>query len=375
MNILHIASGLGDGGAEAVLYRLCTNDTSNKHIVLSFMDEGKYGSLLKANGIEVYCLNTIRGKIGIKHILKLYSLIKKLKPDVVQTWLYHADFLGGIIAKIAGAKRIVWGVHHTILDPKHSKLKTRLIAKACAILSNFIPNEVVYVARRSQKIHECLGYNMQLSTVIPNGYDLSVFYPDNEARNEIRNEFELGGELIFGMVARFDPFKDHDNLLKAFSLFKAKGFPFKLLLVGTNMTLDNQELMSLIHKEGLVNNVVCLGQRNDIPKIMNALDIHVLSSNSEAFPNVLCEAMACGTPCVSTNVGDASLIIDKMGLIVPVCNPQALSKALVDMVQNWKANNLLWINTKEKARQRVINEFSIEQMVQNYNNTWKNETP
>lgn len=372
MKILHIVTGLGDGGAEAVLYRLCQADTGNKHAVISIMDKGKYGALLESMGVKVYCLNAPRGSITLNHFFQLYKLIKIQNTDVVQTWLYHSDLLGGIAAKLAGVDKVVWGVHHTVLDPKHSKLSTRIVAKVCSVLSYIIPDSIVYVAERGREVHEKNGYQVKRSVVIPNGYNLSVFQPDESARNEIKAELQLPkNTIVFGMVARFDPFKDHKNLLEAFSVLRTYGVQFKLLLVGTDMTTDNRELVSWIDDFGLNESVLCLGQRNDVSKVMNALDIHVLSSNSEAFPNVLCEAMACGVPCVSTDVGDASIIVGNTGLIVPISDSKALAGALNEIYKHWLLGDKSWIEKKECAQARIASEFSIDTMVQRYNEVWK----
>ena len=121
MRILHIISGLKRGGAETQLFRICQFDQDNDHFVVSLSNKEGYGDILEKINVSVYALNFSSGKINISGLIKLYRIMKQLKPDVVQTWMNHADLIGGIIARIAGIKNIFWGVHQTILIKGKSK--------------------------------------------------------------------------------------------------------------------------------------------------------------------------------------------------------------------------------------------------------------
>ena len=156
MNVVHIITGLSDGGAEAVLYRLCLSDKSSNHFVISLMDDNKYGSLFIDNGIPVYYLNMKLNVISLGGVIKLYRIIRKIKPDVVQTWMIHADFIGGIISRLAGIINVVWGVHHTTLVKGESKRSTMIIAKMNAILSRFVPTKIIYCAEKSREVQESI---------------------------------------------------------------------------------------------------------------------------------------------------------------------------------------------------------------------------
>lgn len=370
MYILHIITDLDDGGAEAVLFRLCTQDEAHRHHVVSLMDGGKYGPLLSAQGIPVTCLGMPRRRVSLLALWRLWRLIRRVRPDAIQTWMYHANLVGGVVARLAGQRNIVWGIHHTTLVPGESPRSTILVARLCARLSRIVPRRIVCCAGKSREVHTELGYDRARMCVIPNGYDLSVFRPDPEAGQRVRRELSLGPtERVIGFVARYDPQKDHDNLLRALAVLNRQGGCPRCLLMGTGLEAGNGALADRIAALGLEDRVCLLGRRNDIPAMMNALDLHVMSSAfGEAFPNVLAEAMACGTPCVSTDVGDAAAIVGSTGLIVPPRNPEALAAAISELLAERDRPD--WSARCEAARRHVADHFSIQRMVESYRDLW-----
>lgn len=365
--ILHITTSLNDGGAEAVLYRLCTADKNNTHKVISLMSEGKYGPLLRDSGIEVFSLNMRQGKITMKGIWQVWKLLREQRPAVVQTWMYHANLIGGICAYIAGVKSIFWGIHS--LNPEHNKRSTILVAKLCAHLSGWIPKKIICCAGSAADVHRDLGYCVKKLTTIPNGYDLNKFSINSTCKNKLRKEWQAENKVLLGIVGRFDPLKDHKNLLMALSDIKSQHVDFTCVFVGRDMHVDNLTLIKWIADLGLNDHVVLLGQRDDIPDVMNALDVHILCSISEAFPNVLAEAMACGVPCITTDVGDAGAIVGDTGWIVSPSNPKHLASAIIDACKELKDSNL-WRERRLAARTRIENQFSLEVMVASYTMNW-----
>jgi glycosyltransferase involved in cell wall biosynthesis len=368
--IVHVITGLNNGGAEAVLYRLCAYDKSHNHSVISLMNEGKYGPLLEEAGVVVHCLNMPAGRVTLSGLYQLFRLIRKIKPDVVQTWMYHADLIGGIIARLAGIKNVFWNIRHTTLEPGHSKRSTILIANLCAKLSKIVPKGIVCCAKKAVEVHGEIGYDSSKMTVIANGYDLSDLrvIPNSQVllTEELGDIFPL-----IGMVGRFDPQKDHFGLLDAFALVKNTGVPHKLALVGRDLNTSNVALIEEVQFLGLKGEVLLLDQRTDIPTIMNSLDLHVLSSSfGEAFPNVLAEAMACGTPCVTTDVGDAGFIVGKTGWVVPPKNPQAIADAILIALNEQQTNPEAWESRKVACRERVVENFTIEIMTEKYHQVW-----
>lgn len=382
LKILHIITGLNNGGAEAVLCRLVVSgqQCGDRNTVISLMGRGIYAARLEQANCVVHCLEMPRGGITFGGLLKLYRIIKSVRPDVVQTWMYHADLIGGITARLAGVKAVVWGLRHSNFDRDKNTRATLWIIKLCAWLSSTIPARIVCCSANAAPLHKKIGYQSNKIVVIPNGYELAELQPCSESAQRIRKEFKLENNApLIGMVARFNPLKDHQNLIHALMLLRRQHQPFTCLLVGCDMTLDNDSLVRQIRKSGLEKNVLLLGPRTDIPAIMNALDVHVLSSLGEAFPNVLAEAMACSTPCVTTDVGDASLIVGNTGWVVPARDAQSLADAITLALNERCLQPITWQRRRDDCRQRIVQNFSMKEMLSSYRVLWadtaKHERP
>jgi glycosyltransferase involved in cell wall biosynthesis len=215
-----------------------------------------------------------------------------------------------------------------------------------------------------------MGYDGKRITVVNNGIDIEKLHPKVDLRNAFRRKWGIGSdEVLLGFVARFDNQKDHTNLFRGLSLLKLRGQNPTILLIGPGMETGNQTLMELIASEGLQSTVRPIGPQADIHAVMNALDLHVMSSKSEGFPNVLAEAMACGCPCVSTKVGAAEFIIGDTGWLVPPQNAEMLAKTLEDALR--KVGGHEWVDRQKAARDRVTCFFSMDEMTQNYKNVWQ----
>ena len=368
MRILHIITALGDGGAEHTLYKICKYDKINEHLVISLKGPGKYYPLLKKLGINLYYLDI--KFYSINKFFSLVRLIRILKPNIVQTWLIHSDFLGGIAAKLAGIKNIIWNVRYTKIKFGKSKITSVIIIKILSYLSFLIPSSIVVVSKKAKKIYQMEGYDKKKFTYIPNGYDISILKSDKIKRKNFRNKIKIKKKtILIGNVARYDPKKDHDNLLKALSLLKLRNNNFLCILVGTRVNKNNIELNSLIKKLNLSDNIKLLGQNDNISEIMNGIDIYIQSSSyGEGFPNVVAEAMSCGTPCIVTDVGDASYIVDKIGWVVPPNNETRLFRVIESITDQIGTNK--WNKRSKDARLRIKKNFNIKKMINSYNKLW-----
>lgn len=371
LHVVHIISGLGHGGAETVLHRLLTAPIqSDRHCVITMGDAGVFGPRLRDAGIAVYALNMKSPAGAAKGLWRMYQLLRELRPDVVQTWMYHADLIGGVVARLAGIKAVAWGIRNSGADLEKSSRSAKVLSWLCARVSRFVPAVIVACADNAAQRHQQWGYRADRMLVIPNGYDLSCWRPDQAARDAVRAEWGwTDNESVIGSVARWNPLKDHANLLAAFTLSAQTNPYLRCVLIGHGMDASNAELMALIARHGIVDKVTLLGRRDDVPRLMNALDIHVLSSRAEGFPNVVAEAMASGVACVVTDVGDAARIVGESGWIAAPQNAQALSQALDQAVAYLGTEQL---DERVRAgRERVGRLFSLEAMVNAYYVVWR----
>jgi glycosyltransferase involved in cell wall biosynthesis len=336
IRVAHIITGLGVGGAETMLYKLVSSmDRASFDLeVISLMDIGPIGLRIEALGIPVRALGMRPGAASPAHLLRLARWLRQFRPDVIQTWMYHADLVGGLAAWLARCPSLAWGIRHSNLDPTKNKRSTILTAKACAKLSRQLPARIVCCSEASQQIHSRLGYDADRMIVIPNGFDLSAFHPDSSARQSVREELCLAMETpLIGQVGRFHPQKDYQTFAQAAALLHADRPDVHFVLCGDQLTWQNQTLKGWLEKAGVTSVCHLLGARLDIPRLDAAFDLAASSSSlGEGFPNVIGEAMACEVPCVVTDVGDSALIVGDTGRIAPPQSPEAFAAAWRDLL-------------------------------------------
>lgn len=364
--ILHVITDLNVGGAEMVLYNLLSNQdrTAFDSRVVCLRAAGPVGKWISTLGVPVTALGMHPGIPDPRMIIRLSRLMRAWKPHLVQTWMYHADLAGGLAAASCRIP-VVWGLHYTISGLELLKPVTRLVARVNAALSPFLPARIVCCAHATMQTHIQIGYACDRMTVITNGINLEKFKPDRAARREVRCELGLDGEaMLIGMCARFDPQKDHRNFIRAAAEF-SRSFPkTHFVLWGDRVDDRNEDLATWIQETAVGERVHLLGLRSDSPRLMASLDLASLSSAyGEAFPLVLGEAMACGVPCVATRIGDSANLISATGRVVPPGDPVALAAAWVDLLTKPPLERL---ELGTAARQRIKAEFSIQKMVQRY---------
>jgi glycosyltransferase involved in cell wall biosynthesis len=368
--VLHIITDLGQGGAEAVLYRLigATSD-GFEHAVVSLHQEGVYGQPLRDRGVSVTALGMRRGRVTIEGLRRLLQIIRKYRPHIVQTRLDHANLVGGLMARLAGAPPVVWAVHSTDLGPLRSSWKTRIIRRTCAQLSRALPSCIVSDARSAAALHEKIGFCASKLIVVPNGVDPQSFRPDSEARERMRHEWGVTlDEVLLGCVARWDPLKDHENLVRAVKLLTDRGQEFRCVLIGRGMNSENRDLQRAIQRWGVADRLILAGASGDVSAIMNALDLHVLPSRSESLPVAVMEAMACGTPCVVTDVGDARHIVGDTGWVAQPQDSGALADAIEAALGELRRGSLK--ERAESCRARIVRDFSLARMGAEYAALW-----
>ena len=358
------------GGAEMMLYRLLSkvDFEAFRYEVISFTDEGVLGTKIRELGASVYSLGMRRGRLSYSGIKYLKQLLKKNSPSLVQTWMYHADLIGGIIAKQVTSAPIVWNLRADIV-PFSSDKRTFILTKACAILSSSLPSRIISCSEAARKAHISFGYDDSRIITLQNGFDLNTYKPDQNAYLEIREELRVQpNTLLIGVITRYDKRKDVPTLVAAIARLTALLPNVRFLLCGSGMEKGNLELMRILDHYGVRDCCFLLGRREDIPRLTAAFDIATSSSLSEGFPNVLGEAMACGVPCVATNVGDSAIIIGEAGTVVSPENPEALANA-------WR--KILEMSIEQRhalgfaARHRIDEYFNITSVVIRYENLYR----
>lgn len=368
MKILHVITGLSTGGAEMMLYKLLSgmNRERFEPVVISLMDRGTLGDRIEALGIPVH---TIGLKLGKSTPLSIWCLIRTLRqfqPDLIQGWMIH----GNLAAQLASTSMfmpkkvpILWNIRHSALSKSDASNVTLLLIKVLSYLSH-LPVKIIYNSKVGAYDHEKIGYNLNKTQIIPNGFDTKLFTTSLEARRHFRGELGLSEDaFLIGLIGRFHPMKDHSTFLQSAKALLATKPGVQFVLVGKEVDWDNPLLRRVILDLELTNQVHLLGERADIPYITAALDIATSASYGEGFPNVIGEAMSCGVPCVVTDVGDSAWIVGNTGQVVQPRNPEALCAGWLKLMEmGVEARHDLG----DKARQRIEDLFSIESIVQQY---------
>lgn len=359
MKIVHIINGLGNGGAENMLYKILkySNKDVYEHSVISLTNYGTLGDLITKCGVRVDNFN-LKGKNLINVLLKVKK--KCEDADVISTWLYHSDFIGFIISKVFMKKKIIWNIRHSNLDTSANKRGTLKIIKLNSKLSNYV-DMITYNSTESFVNHKKIGYKNKKSKIIPNGFEMDKLVFDANERLRLRKGLSVSNDgIVFITVGRWNIQKDYYTLLEAIYIVKRKGYQFKLVMVGENLDYKNKELENTINKYSLENTVILLGVRKDVSKLLSAADVYVSSSLGESFSNSIGEAMGAGLTCIVTDVGESRKIVGDTGIVVQPKKTSDMAEAITDVIMNYnhKRNYL--------ARKRIKENYDITKVVNSY---------
>jgi glycosyltransferase involved in cell wall biosynthesis len=365
VSVVYIITGLKTGGAEIMLTKLLANidRTRFEPTVISLTDTGTLGSAIQSLGIPVHGLG-FSFSFNLSSFLKLILLLKRIKPLLVHTWMYHADLVGGLAAKLTGVTSLTWSIRQTNLSPSYNKLSTLLIARICAAFSSFFPVRIVVNSKQAASSHVRFGYTNTKFHLIHNGFDSKQYYHIPGSHRTLCSELKLASATqLVGLIARYDPQKNHFGFLKAAKVVLNLMPDTHFVLAGSGVDRENLPLVQEIQKRGLEKNCHLLGPRTDMPQIMSGLTVLALPSHGEAFPNVVGEAMACETPCVVTDVGESSEIVGAWGRVVSPGDMKAFALNIVD---------LLRLPSRERnkigclARERVCSNYEIGKITNDY---------
>jgi len=343
-----------------MLSRLVTGLDRARHrsVVVSMTGQGAVGPLLTSAGIELHTLDMRRGMADPRGLTRLTRILRRVRPGILQTWLYHADFLG-VLAQLWGPPfALFWNIRCT---ESIGADRVRRLLSWCSTR----PDGVIVNSLAGQRFHEQIGYRPRRWEHIPNGCDASLFRFDGTARVNLRRKLGIpDGAVAIGLPARFHPMKDHANFLAAAARLAAVRPEVVFLLIGSGVDRSNRALTEMTEAHGLVDHVRLLGECDDMVSVYSALDIATLSSAfGEGWPNVLGEAMLCHVPCVATDCGDAAEILGPTGMVVPRRDPEALEAA-------WQALISMGPGARRsigaEARNRIVCSYDLRAIVSRY---------
>ena len=327
------------------------------------IEPGRIGESIRESGIPVHSLHLRRGQISPAGLARLIRQLRKERPKILMTWLYHSDLLGLLAGKLAGVQVIVWNLRSSNMDMSGYRKLSGWTVRLCSRLSP-LPSAVISNSFSGKTHHESIGYRPRIWEVIPNGIDPACFKPDPAVREQARRNLDLQpGDVAIGHVARFDPMKDHENFLAAAQLVAQADDSARFILVGKDINERNGRLMRHLVDQSFARNVRLLDERHDMADLLPAFDIACSSSRSEAFPNAIAESMACSVPCVATNAGDSAEIVGDAGILVPPCDSTALAGGLLRAIALGPSKRQ---ELGLAARERIISKFSLARSAGQY---------
>lgn len=367
---LFIVTDLAIGGAEAMLFRLLSRIDRGTFspAVVSLKGPGPLSERIADLGVPLYVFGKSRFLPGLRAITDLKRVIRIFRPDFIQGWMLHGSVAAEISSVIGGSRiPVLWNIRHSVKEFAASN-KADSYRRSTAMMARFLgrisswPDRIVYNSRTSAKEHERSGYDASRTVVVPNGFDCDVFRPRPECRRALRTSLGLEDDVfLIGLVARLHPVKDHDNFLRAARRLVSLGCPAHFVLIGKGTASAGMAVQ--IERLGLNGRVHTLGEQSDMPQLTAGLDVATCCSRSEAFPNAIGEAMACGVPCVTTDVGDCRELVGETGRVVPSGSPLALSDAWQELLELDPEQRRAM---GEAARRRILREFSLDQIVSRY---------
>jgi glycosyltransferase involved in cell wall biosynthesis len=362
VKILFLIRSLTTGGAERQLIELAKGIAKLNHIVYIcvFYPGGSLETELLNSNINYVSLHKNSRWDVISFLYEIVKVYKTIKPDIVYSFQGPSCIVSTLVRFLTYGYKNVWGVRSADVDLNEIEWLARLLFRVECLLSR-LADLIITNSLSGKKFVISNKFPDERTKVIHNGIDTERFKPNSDIRQITREEWNISDdEILIGNVARLDPMKDHPTFFRAAGKVLLENVSVRFVCVGSGRQPYSSEMRNIAVQEGISDKLVWAGDRSDMPSVYNALDILVLSSYTEGFPNVVAEAMACGTPCVVTDVGDSGLIVADSGLIVSPRKPDLLAEKILEMV---RLNPEEMITLKKRARARIVNKFSMSTMV------------
>ncbi len=371
ISVCFLINTLNVGGAERQLLELVRHVNKGRFAitVVVFRNEGSLLDNVRAcDDVRLLSLDQQGRWDFLRPLGKLYHLLKRVDPKVIHAFLPTANFFAFVVGSLLCHRCVVWGIRASYLDLSAYSWPMRLLVPLNARLSKGV-DCIVYNSQAGRKYHEAHRYTGKRFLVIPNGIDTDFFSPQPQIRELERQKLGLFNDTpVIGMVGRIDRNKDHHTFLEAASILHKAMPETRFLLIGRGEERLLKRLKKRMGELCLDEVVYWLGFRNDISRLLSSLDINTSTSIGEGFPNAVAEAMACGVPCVVTDVGDSANIVGETGFVVPPRDPQALAKAWMNLLQISFDDRC---RLGEKARNRIIDNFSLEKVIPMYEELYR----
>jgi glycosyltransferase involved in cell wall biosynthesis len=357
MRIAFFITGLTTGGAELMLYQLIAQQPSlHNSLVIGLIDQGELVARFRQLGIQVICLD-LKGKYKIKNLKNLYQQLKQYKPDLISTWLPHADFMGAIYASLLNIP-IIWGIHATHILSKQHSISSRLSAWLCIHFFKNLPKAIICCAQSTQQECVRIGYNAARLMFIANGFDTQCFKPNASVYQNLRQQFNLSPEtLIVGHIGRFSARKNQLGFLQAAQIIAKRLMNVHFVMLGAQVDNNTRALTQAIAELQLQNVTHLLGLQSNTAQFIAGFDLFICNSTSEAFPLVIGEAMSCAVPCVANEVGDNAYLIADTGLVTNNNQPLAIAEAALTILKLPREQRAF---LGQAARARITQHFSLQ---------------
>lgn len=361
--ILFLTRSLDRGGAERQLVKLAKGLTRRGHAVAVavFFGGGVYEAELTEAGVCVINLGK-KGRWDVLSFLsRLARLLRKERPAVMHSYLSVPNILATLLKPLLPGTRIILGVRASNVDLSRYDWLSRFAYALERRLARFA--DLIIANSYAGKRHAVAnGFPECKIVVIPNGIDTEYFRLDREGRRQVRSAWGLGDdEILVGLVARLDPMKDYPTFLEAASRIARERHDVRFVCVGDGPVAYTEALKQQAAALGLTKRLIWAGACDNMPAVYSALDLSSSSSLGEGFSNTIAEAMACGVPCVVTDVGDAKQIVGDTGFVVEPGNPAALASAWQVVLEAEGADKA---RRGQMARERVIEHFSLERLIE-----------
>jgi glycosyltransferase involved in cell wall biosynthesis len=369
LRIAFVVTALTLGGAEMMLWKLLSRIDRRRfdpHVIALAARTDTMLERFRTIGVPCLVLDMQPRLDTSWRLIKLVQALRRLRPDIVQGWLYHGNVAASAAAAIARSRSaVIWNIRGTLPSRDEKNWRSALIIRLSGWLSS-TPSYIINNSIASANEHEAhLGYPRDRTIILDNGFDTDAFCATTETRASIRAQYGIAPDAVLvGLVGRYHVMKDHANFVRATALLRGRHPDVHYLLIGARVDSQNPELSALVQGLGMSDRVHLAGRRDDVHKVTAALDIACSSSAyGEGFPNVIGEAMSCGVPCVVTDVGDSARVVADTGKVVPPRDSVALASAiseLIDLDPQTRAR------LGDRARERIVKQFSIDAITRQY---------